>query len=47
VLTKLATHGGQRVVTYLRLSQLKAPVPLPIQAGPVARPRASRRRSPS
>jgi len=47
VLTKLATHGGQRVVTYLRLSQLKAPAPLPIRAGPVARPRASRRRSQS
>jgi Lrp/AsnC family transcriptional regulator, leucine-responsive regulatory protein len=44
VLTRLATHGGQRVITYLRLKQLKAPAPLPIVAGPMARPRPSRRR---
>ena len=45
VLTKLATHGGGRVVTYLRLSQLKAPSPLPVRAGSVARrPRTPRRR---
>ena len=43
VLTKLATHGGQRVITYLRLKQLKAPSPLPIKAGPVARPSRRRR----
>jgi Lrp/AsnC family leucine-responsive transcriptional regulator len=43
VLTKLATHGGQRVITYLRLKQLKAPSPLPIRAGPVARPSRRRR----
>jgi len=42
VLTRLATHGGQRVITYLRLKQLKAPSPLPIQAGPVTRPRRRR-----
>ncbi len=45
VLTRVATHGGQRVITYLRLKQLKAPVPLPLQAGPVARPRGARRPS--
>ena len=44
VLTRLATHGGQRVITYLRLKQLKAPVPLPLVAGPVSRPRTARRR---
>jgi Lrp/AsnC family leucine-responsive transcriptional regulator len=43
VLTRLATHGGQRVITYLRLKQLKAPVPLPLIAGPTARPRSARR----
>jgi Lrp/AsnC family leucine-responsive transcriptional regulator len=43
VLTRLATHGGQRVITYLRLKQLKAPVPLPLVAVPVARPRSPRR----
>jgi Lrp/AsnC family leucine-responsive transcriptional regulator len=45
VLTRVATHGGQRVITYLRLKQLKSPVPLPLQAGPVARPRGVRRPS--
>jgi Lrp/AsnC family leucine-responsive transcriptional regulator len=45
VLTRVATHGGQRVITYLRLKQLKAPVPLPLVAGPVARPRTPRRSS--
>lgn len=40
VLTRLATHGGQRVVTYLRLKQLKPPSPLPLEPGPLrARPR--------
>ena len=42
VLTLLATHGGQRVITYLRLKQLKPRTPLPIAAGP-ARPRPARR----
>jgi Lrp/AsnC family transcriptional regulator, leucine-responsive regulatory protein len=45
VLTKLATHGGQRVITYLRLKQLKPSSPLPIRPGPVSRPRTPRRRS--
>jgi Lrp/AsnC family leucine-responsive transcriptional regulator len=45
VLTKLATHGGQRVITYLRLKQLKAPSPLPLLADPSSRYRATRRRS--
>jgi Lrp/AsnC family transcriptional regulator, leucine-responsive regulatory protein len=34
VLTRVATHGGQRVITYLRLKQLKPPSPLPLVAGP-------------
>jgi Lrp/AsnC family leucine-responsive transcriptional regulator len=43
VLTRLATHGGQRVITYLRLKQLKTPAPLPLIAGPVTRHRVVRR----
>ena len=39
VLTRLATHGGQRVITYLRLKQLKEPTPLPLEPGAAARPR--------
>jgi Lrp/AsnC family leucine-responsive transcriptional regulator len=45
VLTKLATHGGQRVITYLRLKQLKPPSPLPVRAGPAVRARPPRRRT--
>jgi Lrp/AsnC family transcriptional regulator, leucine-responsive regulatory protein len=41
VLTRLATHGGQRVITYLRLKELKAPSPLPLQPGAAARHRAA------
>jgi Lrp/AsnC family leucine-responsive transcriptional regulator len=42
VLTRLATHGGQRVITYLRLKQLKVPTPLPLTATQTARrPRPS------
>ena len=37
VLTRLATHGGQRVITYLRLKQLKPRSPLPLT--PTARSR--------
>lgn len=44
VLTRLATHGGQRVITYLRLKQLKAPTPLPIEPSAAARHRAATRR---
>jgi DNA-binding Lrp family transcriptional regulator len=39
VLTRLATHGGQRVITYLRLKQLKPPTPLPLQPTAPARRR--------
>jgi DNA-binding Lrp family transcriptional regulator len=45
VLTRLATHGGQRVITYLRLKQLKAPAPLPLVAGTGVRHRVPRRSS--
>jgi Lrp/AsnC family transcriptional regulator, leucine-responsive regulatory protein len=45
VLTRLATHGGQRVITYLRLKQLKEPIPLPIEPGAAARHRAAGRGS--
>jgi Lrp/AsnC family transcriptional regulator, leucine-responsive regulatory protein len=43
VLTRLATHGGQRVITYLRLKQLKTPAPLPLVAGTGVRHRLPRR----
>jgi Lrp/AsnC family transcriptional regulator, leucine-responsive regulatory protein len=33
VLTRLATHGAQRLITYLRLEEVKPPSPLPL--GPV------------
>lgn len=36
VLARLATRGGQRIVTILRLGELKAPSPLPV---PVTAPR--------
>jgi DNA-binding Lrp family transcriptional regulator len=35
VLARLATRGGQRVVTYLRLEEVKPPSPLPLE--PTAR----------
>jgi Lrp/AsnC family leucine-responsive transcriptional regulator len=31
VLTRLATRGGQRLVTYLRLEEIKPPSPLPLE----------------
>jgi Lrp/AsnC family transcriptional regulator, leucine-responsive regulatory protein len=34
VLTALATRGGQRLVSYLRLQEIKPPSRLPLQAGP-------------
>lgn len=40
VLASLATRGGQRLVTYLRLEQVKPPSPLPLAPVPAA---ASRR----
>ena len=36
VLAALATRGGQRLVTYLRLAEVKPPSPLPL--GPVSAP---------
>ncbi|GAA3590184.1 Lrp/AsnC family transcriptional regulator [Kineosporia mesophila] len=36
-LTRIATHGGGRVVTYLRLKQLKPPTPLPLLPSAAAR----------
>ncbi|HLI40100.1 MAG TPA: Lrp/AsnC family transcriptional regulator [Streptosporangiaceae bacterium] len=38
VLARLATRGGQRLVTYLRLAEVKPPSPLPLAppAGPAA-----------
>jgi Lrp/AsnC family transcriptional regulator, leucine-responsive regulatory protein len=45
VLARLATRGGQRLVTYLRLEEVKPPSPLPL-APTSAAPRARRVRSP-
>lgn len=41
VLARLATHGGERLVTYLRLEEVKPPSPLPLAPTPPspARPR--------
>ena len=36
VLARLATHGGQRLVTYLRLEEIKPPSPLPLTPTPPA-----------
>lgn len=41
-LTRIATHGGGRVVTYLRLKQLKPAAPLPILADSAGRQRRRR-----
>jgi Lrp/AsnC family leucine-responsive transcriptional regulator len=40
VLASLSTRGGQRLVTYLRLAEIKPPSPLPL--GPAAAPEAPR-----
>ena len=40
VLASLSTRGGQRLVTYLRLAELKPPSPLPL--GPPAAPSSPR-----
>jgi Lrp/AsnC family transcriptional regulator, leucine-responsive regulatory protein len=42
VLASLSTRGGQRLVTYLRLAEIKPPSPLPI--GETAAPRRPRAR---
>jgi Lrp/AsnC family transcriptional regulator, leucine-responsive regulatory protein len=44
VLARLATRGGQRLVTYLRLEEIKPPSPLPLVPTPPVRPRARRSR---
>ena len=42
VLMRIATHGGQKIVTYLRLKEIKPPSPLPLVATSVtARRRAT------
>jgi len=45
VLARLATHGGQRLVTYLRLEEVKPPSPLPLTPAPPP-PARSRRFTP-
>jgi Lrp/AsnC family transcriptional regulator, leucine-responsive regulatory protein len=43
VLASLSTRGGQRLVTYLRLAEIKPPSPLPLgETAPPRRPRARR-----
>ena len=44
VLAALATHGGQRLVTYLRLEEIKPPSRLPLAPTTPAPGRPSRRR---
>jgi Lrp/AsnC family transcriptional regulator, leucine-responsive regulatory protein len=44
VLARLATRGGQRLVTYLRLEEVKPPSPLPLAPTPSTAPRARRGR---
>jgi Lrp/AsnC family transcriptional regulator, leucine-responsive regulatory protein len=44
VLASLATRGGQRMVTYLRLAEIKPPSRLPLDATEPAPARPSRRR---
>ena len=44
VLARLATRGGQRLVTYLRLEEVKPPSPLPLAPTSSAAPRARRTR---
>ena len=44
VLARLATHGGERLVTYLRLEEVKPPSPLPLAPTPPVPARARRAR---
>lgn len=44
VLARLAARGGQRLVTYLRLAEIKPPSRLPLEAAKPAPARRSRRR---
>ena len=45
VLASLATRGGQRLVTYLRLAEVKHPSPLPLAHGVPAAERPARGRA--
>jgi DNA-binding Lrp family transcriptional regulator len=47
VLASLATRGGQRLVTYLRLSEIKPPSRLPLDLAGETPARQPRRRRPS
>jgi len=47
VLASLATRGGQRLVTYLRLAEVKPPTRLPLGPPELASDRPVRRRRPS
>ena len=42
VLARLATHGGERLVTYLRLEEVKPPSPLPLAPTRPPAPRGRR-----
>jgi hypothetical protein len=44
VLARLATRGGQRLVTYLRLEEIKPPSPLPLTPTPPPPSRTRRAR---
>jgi hypothetical protein len=44
VLARLSTRGGQRLVTYLRLEEIKPPSPLPLVPTPPPTSRARRAR---
>jgi hypothetical protein len=46
VLASLATRGGQRLVTYLRLAEVKPPARLPLAPAGLASDRTVRRRRP-
>ena len=46
VLASLATRGGQRLVTYLRLAEVKPPSRLPLAPTTAAEDRPARRRGP-
>ncbi len=48
VLANLAARGGQRLVTHLKLAEVKPPsrLPLAVTSGPAAGPARSRRRVP-
>ena len=47
VLASLATRGGQRLVTYLRLAEVKPPTQLPLGPPGLASDRPARRRRPA